>query len=146
MSFRSMFQDVRDAVDWVHYKVTARTLWAVCGCNWVRGAGLLIPEFICSLPPLGKGPALPPSEQIIDCSCMGVSQDFNCPPSMGTYLAWLPIPFYCAQIPFLCCNSWVLERDAMRVFALQVHNLNIVLIIKAVFYCRLFSLALSYVV
>lgn len=22
MSFRSMFQDVRDAVDWVHYKVT----------------------------------------------------------------------------------------------------------------------------
>lgn len=34
----------------------------------------------------------------------------------------------------------------MRVFALQVHNLYIVLIIKAIFYCKLFTLALSYVV
>lgn len=89
---------------------------------------------------------MPPSEQITDCSCMGVSQDLNCPPSTGTYLAGLPIPFYCAQISFLYSDSWVLERDATRVFALQVRNLYIVLIIKAIFYCKLFTLALSYVV
>lgn len=51
MSFRSMFQDVRDAVDWVHYKVTARTPWDVCGCNWVGGAvvELLSSDVLCLL-------------------------------------------------------------------------------------------------
>lgn len=35
--------------------------------------------------------ALPPSEQIINCSCMWVSQDLDCPPSTGMYLSCLPI-------------------------------------------------------
>jgi hypothetical protein len=43
MSYRSMFQDVRDAVDWVHYKVSR--CCSHSGNNFMRTSGAEFPWF-----------------------------------------------------------------------------------------------------